>query len=61
MASVTEAIAKELEENGVNMKQYKACQPEQMPQFHPGDSLEISNQARLYHGITQRQPITLST
>lgn len=61
MASVTEAIARELEENGVDMKQYKACQPEQMPQFQPGDSLEISNQARLYHGITQRQPMTMST
>ena len=61
MASVTEAIAKELEENGVDMKQYRACHPEQMSQFQPGDPLEISNHARLYHGITQRKPMTMST
>lgn len=61
MASVTEAIAKELEENGIDMKQYKACHPEQMPKFHPGDALEISNEARRYHSITERKPTTMST
>ncbi len=61
MISVTEAIAKELEENGVDMKQYRACHPEQMPQFQPGDTLEISNQVRRYHSIIQRQPITIPT
>lgn len=59
MASITEAIAKDLEENGVDMKQYRACHPEQMPQFQPGDTLEISNQARQYHNIRQRQPMAM--
>lgn len=59
MTSVTEAIAKELEVNGVDMKQYRACNPEQMPSFQPGDTLEISNQARSYHRIAQRQPMTI--
>lgn len=59
MASITEAIAKDLEENGVEMKQYRACHPEQMPQFQPSDTLDISSQARQYHGIRQRQPMAM--
>lgn len=59
MASITGAIAKDLEENGVDMKQYRACHPEQMPQYQPGDPLDISEQARKYHGIAQRQPMSI--
>lgn len=61
MASITQAIAEELQENGVDMRQYRACNPEQMPQFQPGDTLEISNEARRYHSIPQRQPMTMPT
>ncbi len=59
MASITQAIADELKENGVDMSQYKSCHPEQMPQFRPGDSLDISEQARRFHGIPQRQPMAM--
>lgn len=59
MASITESIAKDLEENGVDMKQYRACHPEQMPQFQPSDTLDISSQARLYHDIKQRKPMIM--
>lgn len=61
MASITEAIAKELEENGVDMKQYRSCNPEQMPQFQLGDTLEISSQARMHHSIKERRPMTMSS
>lgn len=61
MASITQAIADELQENGVDMRQYRACNPEQMPQFQPGDTLDISDEARRYHSIPQRQPMTMPT
>lgn len=59
MASITQAIADELQENGIDMTQYRACHPEQMPQYQPEDPLNISEQARKYHGIAQRQPMSI--
>lgn len=59
MASITQAIADELHENGIEMSQYRGCQAEKLPQFKQGDSLDISTEARGFHGIEERKPLQI--
>ncbi len=59
MASITQAIADELHENGIEMSQYRGCQAEYLPQFKQGDSLDISSEARGFHGIGERKPLQM--